>query len=241
MAKWDRRRGRPEPISALNKVIEKENGEPLVDLAIVAPDVVILRPQVIPYLRKTAAEMLREASKSLAPDYKIGVIDAFRPFHRQVKIYEFMTACALEVWPDLDYAQLRRRVNRFVAPFDQPAPPGHCTGAAVDVYLLDAQREELDVCSPYNRFSSAPTYSFGLTEGAHRNRTILVEAMLKSGFSNCRDEWWHYSYGDAGWAVREGLSECPYGLVTLDASIFVEKEDQWIQAFQDRKNPFAAE
>src|SRR5262249_28504890 len=28
---------------------------------------------------------------------------------------------------------------------------------------------------------------------------------------NCRDEFWHYSWGDSAWAVRVGESECPYG------------------------------
>jgi D-alanyl-D-alanine dipeptidase len=36
--------------------------------------------------------------------------------------------------------------------------------------------------------------------------------MLDVGFSNCRDEYWHYSFGDSAWAVRIGASECPYGL-----------------------------
>ena len=240
MAKWDRRRGRPEPISALNKILEIDSFEPLVDLTLACPDVVILRPQVIAYLRKTAAEMLQEACVSLAPHFKIGVIDAFRPFQRQVRIYEYMTKCALEVWPDLDYAQLRRRVNRWVAPIDQPAPPGHCTGAAVDVYLLNADGEEQDVASPYDRFSAAPTYSYGLTETAKKNRELLVNSMLSVGFSNCRDEWWHYSYGDAGWAVRLERAACFYGLIELEPEYYAHQEEMWIQSFQERRNPFAA-
>ncbi len=44
---------------------------------------------------------------------------------------------------------------------------------------------------------------------------ILVEAMLGAGFSNCRDEFWHYSYGDAAWAVRTGAPYCIYGLIEL--------------------------
>jgi len=43
------------------------------------------------------------------------------------------------------------------------------------------------------------------------NRTILVETMLEVDFSNCRDEWWQYSWGDAGWAVRMSETECFYG------------------------------
>ena len=37
--------------------------------------------------------------------------------------------------------------------------------------------------------------------------------MTEAGFSNCYDEWWHWSYGDAGWARRLCLPHAIYGLV----------------------------
>jgi hypothetical protein len=42
---------------------------------------------------------------------------------------------------------------------------------------------------------------------------VMVEAMLNAGFSNCRDEYWHYSWGDSAWAVRTGEKTCPYGWI----------------------------
>jgi len=105
--------------------------------------------------------------------------------------------------------------NRFFAPVDQKAPPGHCTGGAVDVQLLGPGGKPLDVTSPFTGWQAAPTWIEGLTPEAKRNRMILVEAMLGAGFSNCRDEFWHYSYGDAAWAVRVGADYCIYGLAEL--------------------------
>jgi D-alanyl-D-alanine dipeptidase len=67
---------------------------------------------------------------------------------------------------------------------------------------------------------------------------LLVETMLSVGFSNCRDEWWHYSYGDAGWAVRMDRPVCFYGLIQLDESLYREQEALWIEAAKDRANPF---
>jgi D-alanyl-D-alanine dipeptidase len=67
---------------------------------------------------------------------------------------------------------------------------------------------------------------------------ILVETMLSVGFSNCRDEWWHYSYGDAGWAVRMGLDSCVYGLARLDPALYAKQERISMQAIRRRKNPF---
>lgn len=236
--KWDRSKGRPEPIRALNRIREVENGEPLVPLAEVSPSVVVIRDSVIPYLRKTVAEMLESAAQRLPEGYKIGVIDAWRPFARQVRIYEWMWNCLEEVRPDLSYATKRRMVCRFVAPTDQKAPPGHTTGAAVDVNLLDASGEVLDVISPFERLEGAPTYVYGLTPEAQANRMVLVEAMLGAGFSNCRDEWWHYSYGDAGWAVRTDLDECFYGKVELASEFYACQEEEWQERMKDRENPF---
>lgn len=237
-SKWDRTKGRPEPIQALNKVLELENGEPLVALSEVAPSLIILREQVIPYLRKSVAEMAERAAQSLPEGYCFGVIDAWRPFQRQERIYAFMTQCALEVWPDMDFAQLRRRVNKWVAPPDQKAPPGHCTGAAVDIFLCDSEGAILDVWSPFTRFSAAPTYSLGLDEEAEFNRSLLVESMLSAGFSNCRDEWWHYSYGDAGYAVRMGEDSCIYGLIELPPEMYSRQEELWLEHIKKHSNPF---
>jgi D-alanyl-D-alanine dipeptidase len=67
---------------------------------------------------------------------------------------------------------------------------------------------------------------------------LLYEAMMGAGFSNCRDEWWHYSYGDAGWAVRMGLDECIYDAIDLPMEAYAEKEEVWVRLFQSRPNPF---
>ncbi|MBX3118997.1 MAG: D-alanyl-D-alanine carboxypeptidase family protein [Fimbriimonadaceae bacterium] len=236
--RWDRTKGRPEPISALNKIREVENGDPLVPILEYAPEVVIFRTTVIPYLRKVVCEMLHQASENLPEGMRLGVIDAWRPFERQVRIYDWMLACAKVAYPNRDYAQLRRTILRFVAPIDQPTPPGHCTGAAVDVVLLDNEGEQIDVWAPYDRFRAAPTYSYGLTPEATKMRMILVEAMLSAGFSNCRDEWWHYSYGDAGWAVRMAQENCFYGKADLDPELYTEQERLSQESFKTRPNPF---
>jgi len=239
MAKWDRSRGRPEPIRALNRIPEHDNHEPLVDMREFCPSIRLARDTVIPFARKTVAEMAERAAKRLPKGYYLGLADAWRPFERQQRIYEFMLKSAREAWPDRDFKSLRRTVCRWVAPTDQKAPPGHCTGAALDVWLLDEAGEQIDVSSPYvDRFKAAPTYILGLDEKALSHRMMLVETMLAEGFSNCRDEWWHYSYGDAGWAVRTEASECFYGLAGLDISHYEAQERASLEALKSRPNPF---
>lgn len=236
--RWDRSKGRPEPIAALNRIVERDNGEPLVDVRKVAPKVKIFREATIPYVRESVARMIKLAAAELPRGHFLSLTEGWRPFERQRLIYEFMTKSLLEVKPDIDYRTLRRTINRWVAPVDQKAPPGHCTGAAVDVYLVDKDNEPFDVTSPFTRFASGPTYVFGLTPEAQKNRMMLVETMLGVGFSNCRDEWWHYSYGDAGWAVRTGRKTCFYGLVDMPEAKYREQQRLWVIERKKRKNPF---
>ncbi|MCG9893848.1 MAG: hypothetical protein MH204_00050 [Fimbriimonadaceae bacterium] len=236
--RWDRQRGRPEPIRALNRVREIENHEPMVDLREAAPSIRLIREGTIPFCRRTVAEMAQRAAESLPSGVHLAVTDAWRPLERQQKISEWIERCIREAFPGISHAALRRRACRWVAPVDQKAPPGHCTGAALDVCLVDDADEPLDVISPFERFEASPTYTFGLSEESHRNRMMMVEAMLGVGFSNCRDEYWHYSYGDAGWAVRMGLDACVYGLVELDPEHWESKQAAWLETFNDRANPF---
>jgi zinc D-Ala-D-Ala dipeptidase len=238
MIRWDRTRGSPEPIRALNRILEAENHEPMVHVHEEVPDMPMGRPHVIPFVRLEVAKMLARAQERLPDGYRLALLDAWRPLERQQRIYDFMWACAREAYPHRDRAALRRTVCRWVAPTDQKAPPGHCTGAAVDVHLVDAAGEPIEVSAPYDRFTAAPTYTLGLTAEAFRNRMALVDAMLGAGFSNCRDEWWHYSYGDAGWAVRIGEKRCFYGLAGLDRELYREAELRHAEAMKDRPNPF---
>ena len=242
MARWDRTQGRPEPIRALNRIVEIDNHEPLVDLREFCPSLRMARDSAIPFARKTVAEMAERAARRLPKGFCLGLADAWRPFERQQRIYEFMLKSAKEAYPHRDFKSLRRTVCRWVAPTDQKAPPGHCTGAALDVWLLDSNGEQVDVSSPFaERFHSAPTYVLGLSETALQNRMMLVETMLAEGFSNCRDEWWHYSFGDAGWAVRTGAKECFYGLARLDMKHYEAQERASLEGFKSRTNPFIPE
>lgn len=238
MVKWDRSKGSPEPIKALNRVCERENGEPLVDLVSVAPEIVPAREQVIPYVRERVALMCREAAHRLPKGVRLGLVEGWRPLARQQRIWDFVWRCAQEAFPHRDHRALRRTVCRWVAPTDQTAPPGHCTGGAVDVWLLSESGEPVDVSAPFDRYGAAPTYAFGLHPEAQRMRMILVEAMLGAGFSNCRDEWWHYSFGDAGWAVRTGHLECCYGLATLPPNLYERLEAAHAESMKERPNPF---
>jgi D-alanyl-D-alanine dipeptidase len=195
----------PEPIAALNRVKLMECGEPLVDLRQLG--LKVLRESAVPWAREGVADRLVDARKLLAP-FDIGLREAWRSPERQRFLYDYYFGT---LDPSKSLATRRRLANRFFAPYDQKAPPGHSTGGAVDVWLLDQNGEAIPLDGVGKRFRSAPTFSRLLPEDVRKNRLLLHDAMAEVGFTNCRDEWWHYSYGDAGWAVRAGRSECCYG------------------------------
>lgn len=208
----------PEPIAALNRVKCHESDEALVDIREACPGVETLE-RVCPYLRATVAGMLQNASGRLPADRRFRVGTALRTLEHQRRHWDGYRDRLRAEHPGWSRATLHRAVNRFFAPYNQPAPPGHCTGAAVDVQLVDAEGVPLDVTSPLEHWAAAPTWTTRISEEARRNRMVMVGAMLDAGFSNCRDEFWHYSWGDAAWAVRTGAGECPYGLAAPPVSV----------------------
>ena len=181
------RLGTPEPIAALNRVrileyaVPFAEREPIVNLHEFCPDVVI-RENVCPYLRRGAAERLNLAQTALPAGYKLKVKSALRTLAAQRFGWDNYHKKLREEHPEWSYATLRRMTNKYFAPYDQPAPPGHCTGGAVDVDLLDADGNAVDVISPTTGWQAAATWSDKISPEAKRSRMIMVEAMLGAGF-----------------------------------------------------------
>ena len=51
----------------------------------------------------------------------------------------------------------------------------------------------------------------GLSAEARGNRTLLQESLESVGITNYPSEFWHWSFGDPGWAYRGGHSHAIYG------------------------------
>lgn len=73
-----------------------------------------------------------------------------------------------------------------------------------------------DHTTPFHRFDPA-CFAFaaqGLSDEARRTRAILAEALSPTVLSNYPSEYWHWSFGDQGWAYRERQEAAIYGPVT---------------------------
>lgn len=213
-------RSRPspaEPVSQLRHVRIVECGEPLVDFREAVPGLLLDRPRFHyrrEYLvRASVAEALRAAVAATPKGYRLGIVEGWRPPFIQARMYQTIWGWFQERHPDWSEVQLRRTVNRFTAPMHERVPPPHTTGGAVDVFLLDENGRSLDMHSPYEPTDpkSFPPDVVGLSDEAQRHRAVLHEAMSAGALTNYPSEYWHWSYGDQGWAYRGGHPHALYG------------------------------
>lgn len=208
-----------EPVYALKRIPIRENGEPFEDYSNLSPQLILSKP-VYDYsratlVRRSVFEKLREAIDALPKSYRLGIIEGWRPGYIQRRMWLTSWLRFKKLHPDWSDHQVKRIVNRFVAPPDAAVPPPHSTGGAVDIQLYDGNGKLLDLSSPYEMFDprSYPVDAKGLSDEATKNRTILRDAMLASGMTNYPSEWWHWSFGDQGWAYRGGHAHAIYGKV----------------------------
>jgi len=205
--------GAPEPFRLINRIPIRDNGEPLVDLRETNPELTH-NDYCLPYVRVSVAEALKAATKNLPDHLELRVFTALRTLEQQAEMYWGNYNKAKEEHPNWPESVLRKMTNRFFAPPDSKAPPGHCTGAAVDVGLFSRETgEPLEMRAPLEGWKGAPTAAEGLSPEAAENRRVLCFLMHSTGLSNCRDEFWHWSYGDSAWAVRVGANAACYGIV----------------------------
>jgi zinc D-Ala-D-Ala dipeptidase len=199
-------------IGRLCRVPTVENGEPLVDLCRECPELAVIACPT--FARAAVARMLNAAQALLPPGHRLRVSTALRTLQQQSDGYWGHFNKLKEKHPEWPLAILRREANKFWHPPDTRAVPGHCTGGAVDVTILGPDGEPLDMTAARREGrDTTPTYSAELTGAARANRELLIRVMIEAGFSNCYDEWWHWSYGDAGWACRLNLPHALYGMV----------------------------
>lgn len=94
------------------------------------------------------------------------------------------------------------KANDLVSnPYNNKSIPGHTTGGAVDVSLLDKNLNEINLSAPFTKYyDEQELYSKKITKEAQQLRLLLYNVMLSVGFAPCDNEYWHFSYGDKKWA-----------------------------------------
>lgn len=142
------------------------------------------------WLHRLAADGLARAAaelKTLAPGHELLVLDALRPHRVQVELWEFLDGTGL---------------RQYVA--DPARGSIHSFGMALDVTIVDAEGNELDMGSSFDEMDElshpkleAENLASGAITAAHvANRELLRRVMAVGGFNGIDNEWWHFDMLD---------------------------------------------
>jgi D-alanyl-D-alanine dipeptidase len=165
-------------------------------------------------VRERVARMLVAAQERLPEGICLQILEGYRSLEIQGQLYRYACEQLRNRHPHWCEADLREAANAWIAAPDIASPPPHATGGAVDLTLVTAAGEPLDMTGPDGWTErTAPTAARGIPGVVGRRRAMLYEVLTAVGLTNYPGEWWHWSYGDPGWAVRTGQSYACYGAV----------------------------
>jgi D-alanyl-D-alanine dipeptidase len=189
------------------------NDKILIDTSQENIDILGYSPEFL--VRKTVAEKLVRAGKSLPDHLFLLVKETLRPISFQKFIFNRRLSRLIAENPELSETDLIELNSRYIAP---PRVAGHPTGGAFDVTLCDTVKQEMDLGCNYDedeKSSSGRCFSFfeSLSKEAAANRRVLFECLIGQGFINYPFEWWHWSYGDIYWAAMSNSPHAIYGAV----------------------------
>lgn len=221
-----------EPTAELRSIPILECGEPLIDYLAACAE---LRqdPPRFHYRRETLArqglvQRLCAANERLMEKgYRLSLLEGWRPPFIQQRMFRAVEVQMRERFPDLQGDELRALVEQYSAPMDPHVPPPHTTGGAVDLWLVDLEGNAMDLTSPLEA-QDPSGFAFdapGLSEGARRHRDLLAEALIPQGVTNYPSEYWHWSYGDQGWAYRNDHPQAIYGAVQPEGWMPASEDD----------------
>ncbi len=162
-------------------------------------------------VRKSVAEKLGRIQSSLERPFRLKIIDTFRPVSAQKEIWGQFFSQIKKDNQGISDSKAGLETDRWVTnPYRITIPP-HSTGGTLDLTVVDAKGNELDMGSPVNSMSRKSITMARLSGEQRRNRDMLIGAMSAEGFANYKGEWWHWSYGDWGWASAYGIKTARYG------------------------------
>lgn len=129
-------------------------------------------------LQASTAEKLRQAQALFAADgYCIKLYDAYRPSGVSGVLATYIED------------------TRYIAPAGRSR---HNRAAAVDMTLIDADGNELEMPSPMHTFNStAHRDSADMSDLARENMNYMTGIMQQCGFTTLATEWWHFNDSQA--------------------------------------------
>ena len=191
-----------------------DNGEELVNILdipkIYLPSQIVLDEEKkkemndtkTPYLRETVKLKLIKAVENLPNGYGILLREAYRDYIVQMEWFLKTYLKLHQKYPELKQKDVYDESVKYATDPDVYSP--HVTGGAIDLALVDRDRNVLDV-GQWIEEKEAKHFNYdGLNNQQREYRDILKGTLEEQGFVNYPYEWWHYSYGDKYWGYLKG-------------------------------------
>lgn len=166
------------------------------------------------WVREGLYERLLTVTESLPDGMRLVIWDGWRSYELQQLL--FMKMVDRMKAKGHSHEDAHRHAAVFVYPPSKEADSvsWHLTGGAVDLTLADRHGRLLDMGGNFDdtdEHSHTHYYESHDNPAASGNRKMLLQLMTGAGFSNYPSEWWHYDYGNRGWAERTGAAFAFYG------------------------------
>ena len=145
-------------------------------------------------LTKKSAAALKNIQKELEPlNLSLKIYDGYRPQQAVDHFWEWAqdlndTLMKKQFYPNVEKKDLFKL--KYIA-----KKSGHSRGSTVDVTLVNTSTcKEIDMGTPYDFFGEESWVEYiGITKEQQKNRRFLQQLMLKNGFINYPQEWWHFT------------------------------------------------
>ncbi|WP_243547015.1 M15 family metallopeptidase [Pseudodesulfovibrio tunisiensis] len=221
----------------------REGNERFVPLSL-AQDHILVRPAyfvagingAVPecYAREGIRQRLLKANSLLPKGMRLIILDTWRGKDVQTELFRRCAEALTKAYPDRDATEIEEMTSEFVArpSVDPTRPSPHSTGGAVDLTIATTDGAPLFFGAPFDYpgpVSNTRYFEEKLERGeklddneqaALKNRRLLYDVMIQSGFVNYHGEWWHFEYGTQRWAYVKGEDHAFYGVKRITMNSF---------------------
>lgn len=160
-------------------------------------------------------KIVRISERLRSEEKKLIIRSVWRSFEHQKLLWDGKVNSLSKEFPNKQPEEITEFVSYFIAP---PTKSMHSTGGAVDALIYDLKNDcvmdfgtndgliiELsDKCYPYHPHISPK---------AKENRKLLMNLFKEEDFVVDIKEYWHFNYGNAGWAVEKEKKHAFYGII----------------------------
>jgi len=197
----------------------KENGSPLVNLKKVKLDLVyepsiykgyrfMVREELVDKIARISL-LLNHQNKSLV------IRSAWRSFAHQKLLWDRNVTHMKRRHPQKNLVKIHEIVANYVSPEKQST---HSTGGAIDALIYDKRSDKIldfgtnegyDIRLGRKCYPRHPEIS----NVAKENRALLIGLFESEDFVCDMKEYWHFDYGNIGWAIKKRKDHAIFGVI----------------------------